>query len=484
MKEDFRDENLDTLTKFGAIFQSKAIASLLIDRSFLEQVYDILVPQYFESEANKWIVEKILWYFQEFKNIPTMDVFKKELDKQENDTLKVSIIEQLKAVYVNTKSTDLDYIKNEFLTFCKNQSIKNAVLRSAEMLQRGRYEEIKTLVDKALRSGQERNIGHNWQDDIQMRVSKMARDVVPTPWPCINHLLDGGLGPGELGCIVAPSGIGKSWLLRAIGAEALRRGLRVVDYTFELSETYVGLRYDTIITGIEPSKIKDNVDVVKKEIDNVTGELIIKYFPTRTATVNHLMAHINRMTQLNYKPDLVIVDYADLMRSTEKSSARHEELGFIYEELRGMLGELKIPGWTASQSQRSSLQDDVVEADKIAGAYSKIFVSDVVLSASRKLADKVSNTARIHVIKNRFGGDGMTFPANMDLAHGRMEVYDESSVDGIKIKNQMKQGNGVVQQMLQKRLLDIGKVQPAVLDADEETGLSLGEFHPNLANLG
>ena len=476
MKEDFVEENLDTLQKFGQTFQSKAIACLLVDREFLDQTYDILVPHYFENEYNRWIVDRILWYYQQFKNTPTMDVFKQEVDKLNNaDALKVSIIEQLKNIYKNTKANDLDYIKQEFLTFCKNQSIKNAVIRSADMLQKGKYEEIKSIIDRALRAGQERNIGHNWSEDLDLRVTKVARNTVPTPWPCINHLLDGGLGPGELGCIIAPSGIGKSWILRAIGAEALRRGLRVADYTFELSDNYVGLRYDTIITGIEPGDIKNNVEKVRQEIDKIDGELIIKYFPTRTATVNHLMAHINKMTQLNYKPDLVIVDYADLMRSTEKSNARHEELGYIYEELRGMLGELGIPGWTASQSQRSSLQDDVVEADKIAGAYSKIFVSDVVMSASRKLADKVSNTARIHMIKNRFGPDGMTFPALMDLARGQIEIYDESSVDGIKIKNQMQGGQGIVKQMLQKKLLNIGKVQHAI-DSDEFDSVNLSDL--------
>jgi len=471
MKEDFREENLDTLQKFGTTFQTKAISCLLNSREFLDQSYDIVVPHYFESDANKWIVEKILWYFIEYKKAPTPEVFKQEVDKltPEQSVLRVSIIEQLKHVYKNTKSEDLAYVQNEFLTFCKNQAIKNAVLRSADMLKRGKYDDIKVMVDRALRSGQERNIGHVWAEDIESRVTKLARDVIPTPWPCINELIDGGLGAGELGCIIAPSGIGKSWLLRAIGAEALRRGKRVVDYTFELSETYVGLRYDTIITGIEPSHIKNNVQAVKNQIDQIDGELFIKYFPTRSASVNHLMAHINRMTQLGYPPDLVIVDYADLMRSTEKSNARHEELGFIYEELRGMLGELKIPGWTASQSQRSALQDDVVEADKIAGAYAKIFVSDFVISASRKLADKVSNTGRVHVIKNRFGADGMTFPANMDLTHGQIEIYDEKSSDGMLIKNRMQNGQGVVKQLLQKKLLDIGKVQHALDEGDTES---------------
>jgi replicative DNA helicase len=458
VKQDLDKDNLDTLQKYGSTFQSKAIASMLTDKTFLEQTFDIVVPHYFESEPNKWIVNKILEHYTQYRDIPTPDVFKRESDKlqgnKEADLLRVSVVEQLKSIYKNTKATDLAYHKKEFLDFCKNQAIKNAILRGAEFVQKGKYEEIKSMIDRAMRAGQERNLGHDWVNEIDVRLSKIARDTVATPWPCINELLDGGLGPGELGCIIAPSGIGKSWVLRAIAAEALRRGKRVVDYTFELSENYVGLRYDSIFTGIESREICKNKERVRAAIDQIDGELIIKYFPTRTASVNHLSAHINRMTQLGYKPDLVIIDYADLMRSTEKSNARHEELGFIYEDIRGMLGELKIPGWTASQSQRSALQDDVVEADKIAGAYSKIFVADFVASVSRKLADKMSNTARFHVIKNRFGADGMTFPVYMDLSHGKIEVYDENSPDGLRVKNQMENGAGKVNAMLRKRLLD------------------------------
>jgi hypothetical protein len=228
MKEEFREENLDTLQKFGTAFQIKALSCLLVDRPFLEQTYDIIVPHYFESDSNKWIVEKVLWYFQEYKNAPTMDVFKKEVDKIEhNDVLKVSIIEQLKSVYRNTQSIDLDYIKNEFLTFCKNQAVKNAVLRGADMLQKGNYDEIKVLIDKALHAGQERNIGHNWAEDFPIRISKTARQTVTTGWRCLDGVTDGGLGPGEMGIIIAPSGIGKSWLLRKLGVAALRQGKRV-----------------------------------------------------------------------------------------------------------------------------------------------------------------------------------------------------------------------------------------------------------------
>jgi hypothetical protein len=146
------------------------------------------------------------------------------------------------------------------------------------------------------------------------------------------------------------------------------------------------------------------------------------------------------------------------MMSNTKSSARHEELGFIHEDIRGMLGELKIPGWTASQAQRSATQDDIVEGDKIAGAYSKIMTDDFVMSLSRKLADKVTNTGRAHVIKNRFGPDGITFPASLDLTHGQIDLFDANSPEGAAIMAKIAGGEGQLKQLLAKKLIDPSRV--------------------------
>jgi replicative DNA helicase len=454
-------EIIDTLSKFGRTFQSKCIVALLTDRSFTEQSFDVVDSKYFESEADRWIVQKIFWYFKEYRALPSKEVFKKEIEKIPVDSgLRSGIIQELTTIYKISDDDDLKYIKDEFLTFCKNQALKNAVLKSADLLTTGHYDQIKVLIDKAMHAGAERNVGHHWNVDLERRLSKMARNVVPTPWECINNITDGGLGAGELGCFIAPSGIGKSWLLAACGAHAIRLGKKVAHYTFELQEDYLGLRYDTIFTGIEPNKVRDHPNIIRDKMADISGQLFIKYYPTRSSTANTLMAHIQRLTNLGNAPDLVLIDYADLMRSTGTASARHEELGFIHEEIRGMLGELKIPGWTASQSQRSALQDDIVEADKIAGSYAKIMADDLVISASRKMADKMTNTARIHVIKNRFGPDGMTFPAHMDLARGILNIFDENSPQGILTKQQMQSGEGVVKALLAKKFIDHRK-EPA-----------------------
>lgn len=430
-------ETADTLVKFGSSFQTKAISIILSDKEFLEQSLDIIEPDFFESSSGKWIVKTILDYFKEYKSLPTLDVFKIEGKKLLDDTMKVSIAESLKNIYHHVNDQDLNYIKMIFLEFCKNQQIKGAIIKSVDLLERGNYDEIKVLVDKALRAGTEKNVGHDWRNDILLRTTHVARNTIATPWECLNEIMDGGLGPGELGVVIGGAGAGKSWTLSAIGAAALRDGKNVLHYTFELNENYVGLRYDTIFAGIEPNKIRHNVEKVRKIIDSINGELKIKYFPSRTTSVHGLQAHLQKLEMIGFIPDLVIVDYADLMRASEKSDARYIELGYIYEELRGISGEFQFPMWTASQSQRAAQNDDIVQADRVAESFSKIMIADFVMSLSRKTNDKITNTARIHIIKNRFGPDGMTFPAKMDIAIGRFDVYSEKSSDGMLAQKEM-----------------------------------------------
>ena len=446
---------IDTLAKFGPTFQTKAIAVMLTDKTFLDQAQDIIDDKHFELDAHSWIVGRILWYFGEYRDIPSMEVFKKEVDKiHGNDVLKTSVIQSLKEVYKNTTASDISYIKDEFLTFCKNQALKNAILKAADKLQRGDYDGIKSIVDKAMTAGQERNFGHNWKEDVEKRAVHLARDTVATGWEVIDQIMDGGLAAGELGVIVAPPGIGKSWGLAHIGKAALQNGRKIVHYTFELNENYLGLRYDTLFTGIEPNKIKDNVEQVRKAIESITGEVIIKNYPTRTVSTTALRAHLDRLESTGYIPEVVIVDYGDLMRSTDKSNARWEELGIVYEDLRGLAGELGVPIWTASQSQRASLNDDIIEAGRIAESFNKIMTADFVMSISRKLADKVANTARIHIMKNRFGPDGLTFPALADFVSGKFEIYDENSAEGVRIKRQMSDGDNILKNLLHKKMIE------------------------------
>jgi replicative DNA helicase len=426
---------------------------LISDRSFIERIHDIIEVDFFESDANKWVVKESIKYFNEYKDLPTLTVFKIKLDEINDELLKRSIVDNLKLVYQKVSDSDLKFVKEQFLEFCKNQKLKNAIIESADLLALGQYEKIKNVVDHAMKAGMERNIGHDYSEDVEKRMSVMSRNCVKTNWTEIDTIMDGGLAAGELGIITACAGSGKSWVLSKLGAEAMKQGKNVVHFTLELNENYVGLRYDACFTGIDFQNIRNNVDIVKQKIADVPGKLKIKYFPIKTVSAYSLKAHCERLAVLGTKVDMIIVDYADILRpsQSERNSNSYSEAGGIYEELRGVAGELQVPIWSASQSNRAAMDEDIIQANNIADSYRKIMTADFVMSLSRKVNDKQANTARFHVIKNRFGPDGLTFPSKMNAGCGHIEIYGENSREGMSILNEMMDGENQVKKALKSK---------------------------------
>lgn len=448
-------QNQDTLSKYGQSFQVKVVSALLSDVKLVDTLHEVIHTKFFEAESNKWIVEQIIDYYNEYKSVPSLDVFKVEVSKIDDKSTQKSIVEQLKQVFTLVGNTDLQYVKDEFSAFCINQNLKNVIVQSVDLLKAGNYDRIKELVDRAMKVGVETDLGMDYVLDFDERTDEINRSTVPTDWDTINDLMDGGLGPGELGVVVAPSGVGKTWVLCALGAAAVRAGKTVVHYSMELSEKYVGSRYDTVFTQIPSADLADKKSDVKDKIRKLKGKLIIKYFPPKGVSPKKLEAHIEKMTAAGNKPDLIIVDYADLLLShTNKTDSTYGEQGGVYIELRGMGGELQIPIWTASQTNRTGIDAEVIEADKIADSYAKVMNADFIMSLSRKSKDKLSNTARMHIMKNRFGQDGITFPCKMDTNKGILEVYTATSSDGIIASKESKNGEIVEKQLLHKKYVE------------------------------
>ena len=328
------------ISEFGYNFQVKFVVCLISDKLFLEQIVDILDEKYITNDGFKWIVKAIREYYQEYKTNITMEVFKIKIQEIDSDLLQVNVKDSLKQVYKPMEAEDLEYIKVKALDFHKTQVLKDAGIQSAKILEvDGNTDEIKSLIDSAMQAGVERNLGHDYLQDIEQRYEESARVTSPTPWDIMNELMQGGLGGGELGVVVAPAGIGKSWVLSAMGAYALSQGLNVVHYTLELNEAYVGLRYDSIFSGVESQNLKYHKEEVMEKLFNLKGNLTIKYYPTKSCTVNTLSAHLKKVVTFGDKVDMVLVDYADIMRDVHKSSEMRHALGNIYEDLRGLAGE-------------------------------------------------------------------------------------------------------------------------------------------------
>jgi replicative DNA helicase len=422
-----------TLKKFeeyGKDFQIKVISSLLTHKEFLINIYDIINDEDFTNQAHRWIVKEILKYYNKYHTTPSLEILKVEVKKVENEVLRLSIKEQLREAYI-TSDDDLEYVMEEFSSFCKNQQLKKALLSSVDLLKAGDYDSIKIMVENALKAGQDKNIGHEYNLDLETRYREDNRRPIPTPWPQITELLQGGLGEGDFGLIFGNPGGGKSWSLVALGGFAVRMGYNVLHYTLELGEDYVGKRYDAFFTQIPVNQTKELKEKAIETIPQLPGKLVIKEFPMGKTTIHTIESHIRKCRDLDIDADLIIIDYVDLLSSKRKNADRKYEIDDIYTSTKGLARELKLPIWSVSQVNRAGAKDDVIEGDKAAGSYDKIMITDFCLSLSRKAKDKVNGTGRFHVMKNRYGMDGLTYGVKADTSTGHFEVHNYNEDDEI-----------------------------------------------------
>ena len=421
---------LQKLNQYGKGFQLKVLGSLLTDKSFLLNVRDVLRDDYFDSDAHKWIITQIIKYFDKYHTTVTMDVLKVELQKVENEVLQVALKEELRNSY-QASQDDLNYVQEEFTTFCKNQEMKQAILNSADLLKDGDFDGIRNTIEKAMKAGMDKNIGHEYNVDVESRYRVDYRPTVPTPWPILNEGIQGGWGPGDLVIVFGNPGGGKSWTMVAAAAHAVMLGFKVNYYTLELGEDYVGKRFDCYFTGYNIDEVNKHRAEVETYVNNLKGKLIVKEYPPKGATVNTIKSHIQKCTDMGHKPDLIVIDYVDYLKapSRGRSSERKDEIDDVFIATKGLAKELKIPILTPSQVNRMGAKDDVIEGDKAAGSYDKMMVADICLSLSRKKEDKVLGTGRVHVMKNRYGQDGMTYNVKMDTNNGHIEFQGKADLD-------------------------------------------------------
>jgi len=359
-----------------------------------------------------------------------MEVVKIELKKEKNEVLRLAVKEELKQIYTGVYD-DLDYVKEEFDDFCKNQRLREALLKSVDLLKTGEYEGIRGLINTALKIGNDRNIGHEYEKDIESRFREEENKRIPFPWKIFNEVTDGGIGSGNLMLLFAPPGIGKSTVVCNIAAHCIKLGYKVVYYTLELDEQYVGKKIDSILTGIEIKNLKENRDKVAETIKSIPGRIVIKEFSPGRASLDTVEAHLNQLkAHNNFSPDLIIIDYPDLLRPRKIRKESKEELDDIYTDLKGLAKDMKKPFVCPSQINRMGSKDEIIESDKVAGTFYKVMIADLSISLSRRRKDKLEGTGRFHFMKSRLGPDGMTYSAKIDLKKGYIDVSDQLYEEG------------------------------------------------------
>ena len=418
MQEDF--------SLYGKNFQEKLVQLILEDRAFSEQIQEVLDVKFFESKYLQVFTSLVFEYREKYKVHPSSEILDSILRTELEDHADL-VKKQVRDFFTRVRTKDIEdseYVKDTSLDFCKKQKLKEAMMVSVGLLDSSSFEEIKKVIDEAVKLGVDNDHGHDYKKDFELRYLFKARNPVSSGWARIDKITKGGLGKGELGVVVAPTGAGKSHALVHLGASALISGKTVAHYTLELSEEVVGQRYDSCITRYPLSGLNAFKDKIKETCLEVKGDLFIKEYPTKSATVNTVRASLDKLLKRDKKVDLIIIDYADILKATTNFKEKRNQLESIYEELRAIAKEYECPVWTASQTNRTGLNQAVITMEAISEAFNKCFVADFICTVSRTKEDKVANTGKMYVAKNRNGPDGIVFPLLFDTSNVKIEVLE------------------------------------------------------------
>ena len=425
----------------GRSFQEKVLQALLSDRTWGTQFIEVFnVDECLEPAYLKLVASKYISYYHNYKEFPTLDllltIIRDDLSNGSDLVLREQCHVFLQKVVKNENGNDLPWVKEKAFTFCRQQMLKKALSQSVDIILTDRYETVVDIMKTAIAAGVATSSGHDYVNDIDARYSQTFRHPVKTGILQLDEkkIMGGGLGAGEIGIVCAPSGVGKSHLLTHFGAQALLAGKNVYHYTMELNERYVGIRYDSHLTGINSSDCSDAKESIKEYFETNKenlGRLIIKEYPARSITCNTIKAHIEKMSYKGVKPDLILVDYAGIIRSTERYDLPRLEMQYVIQEIRKMAKELDVPVWTALQSNKEGAKSDIVDLTNLAESYGQAAEADFVLGLQRMSTQKATGLGTLFIAKNRFGIDGLQFKVHVDTARSKMRILSADEVEGL-----------------------------------------------------
>ena len=426
---------------YGGKFQEGLVQLILDDRVFADQIIEVFDYDFLELAYLRKFVKLVFDYRIKYGVHPNretmMTVVRAELD-DETDLSKKQIRDFFSRLSAAPEDFETaPYIKEVSLEFCRKQNVKKAMLKCVDLIKSSSFDEIAKTITESINLGSSNELGYDYLADFERRFQIKARNPSSTGWTPIDSISRGGLGSGELGVCIAPTGAGKSMALVHLGAEALRQGKTVVHYTLELADTVVATRYDSCITGIPLQGVFQKKEEIFDKIQEIDGKLIIKEYPTKSANTNTLKTHLEKLTRRGEEVGMVIVDYGDLLKPISAQREKRNELESIYEELRAIAQIHSCPVWTASQTNRSGLNAEVITMESISEAFNKCFVADFIFSISRTVEDKNTNSGRIFVAKNRNGPDGLVYPIFMDTSNVKIRVSTNTGVTVAQASSQI-----------------------------------------------
>ena len=400
----------------GFSFQQSLIKTIVEDKKYAESIIDVLETKFFENASFKFIIENIKELYKTYSRIPDYNTLAQKIMAEggNKDSSKVHL-DTLEAIKNN--EDQIDYVKDTALNFCKQQNLKRELKSVQNIIESGEFEaynKIEQIIQKALQIGITNDEAYDVFFDIDGALEKDYRHPLPTGIVGIDNLLKGGLGIGELGIVLAPTGTGKTTLLTKFANTAYNLNYNVVQIFFEDNPGNIKRKHYTIWSDIAPDEQPEFKDLVKEKVEEAqsrsTGTLKLLKLASDNVTVSEIKNKIRKMNSDGIKVDLLVLDYVDCISSDKSTNGEEwKGEGSVMRSLESMTGEFDMAIWTATQGNRESISSEVVTGDQMGGSIKKAQIAHVILSIGKTLEQKEHNLATLTLLKSRIGKDGVVF---------------------------------------------------------------------------
>jgi len=441
---------MSTVYEFSEPFQLKILAIMAREPATFVSYQEVFKPQYFKKDVHIETARMIIDHYEremeraKLKSTsiepPTVEVFFEEIRKlTKKNKKKYELRDQYHDAVIGIMEeelTDREYIKENIVQFGREQAMKLAILESADDLEKGTedYSRIEERISEAIRVGEDMSdLGTDYFEEVDERADQYESGEdgvrrIPTGMSGLDLALKGGLGDGELGVVIAPPNRGKSFALTNIGAGAVLEGFNVVHYTLEMPERQVAKRYDQRMTKRDFHFLQNNKSKFAETIKNISkfkkGKLVIKKYATNMCNINTIRSHLTRLKmEKGFTPDVIIIDYGDLIQPRRSYSDKRFELESIYLDMRDLGDEYQCPVWTASQANRGALDKKVITIADLAEAFNKANIADFMVALCQTVEEKEDGEIRWHIAKFRDGEANITLDGDIDYPTATMNVF-------------------------------------------------------------
>ena len=379
-----------------------------------------------------------------------------------------------------------EWLMNEFEQFSRHKGLERAILKSADLLEAGDYGPVENMIKAATQISLSRDMGTDYFEDPRARLGKLkdGNGQISTGWPSVDKKLYGGFNRGELNIFCASSGGGKSLFLANMGVNWALQGLNVVYLTFELSESLVAMRLDSMVTGIATREIFKSIDDVElkvKMLGKKSGSIQIKYMPSGK-NCNDIRAFLKEyQVKKGSKPDVLLIDYLDLMMPLSVKVSPSDLFvkdKYVAEEIRNLAMETQCVTVTASQLNRSAVEEIEFDHSHIAGGLSKIQTADNVIGIFTSRAMKERGRYQIQFMKTR-SSSGVGQKVELEFNLDTLKISDLGEQDEESFSQQRTGSSNSVYQGL-KRTSSVSSDDSGV-NADPTKGVPIIKARPKTA---